>query len=209
MAPFSSSRVDDPDTPDLLIYGELRDAPLASSADPTPSTSSSPPQMLHLLAARIHPGPPPTPSSFRLPRPDDPTPRRPPAAFGAKRKRDVVGLPFALTADSKRAKTGEKGKGKASDDAMRKAAAEVMLRMPKPGKNAAVPVDLKALGKGARVGVKKDVFKIPNVPVRSGSGQEADIFAPVSGEPPDVVMSDAGVDTERENKTVSSMSHSV
>lgn len=146
-----------------------------------------------------------------MPRPDDPTPRRPPPTFGAKRKRDGAGLPFDLTSTSKRAKGDEKGKGKASakdgEDAVRKAAAEVMLRMPKPGRNgvasASMP-NMKALGKDARVGVKKDVFKVPSVPVRSGSGragQESDVFGVVSGEPPDVPMGDDGV--HKKNKMVS------
>ncbi|KAI8978219.1 hypothetical protein BD414DRAFT_524245 [Trametes punicea] len=193
-----------PDTPDLLIYGELRDASSASEP-PLPSTSSSPPKTLHLLAARILPGPPPPPT-FRLPRPDDPTPRRPPPLFGAKRKRDITGLPFDLAAGpsegGKRARTADKGKGKGvlkagdSDEAMRKAAAEVMLRMPKPGKAGAagagqLNVSVKALGKDARVGVKKDAFKVPHVPVRAGgshAGQraEADVFGTVTVEPPDV-----------------------
>ncbi|KAI0827676.1 hypothetical protein BC628DRAFT_148590 [Trametes gibbosa] len=196
----------DPDTPDLLIYGELRDTP--ESLDPLPSTSSTAPKTLHLLAARILPGRPP-PTTFRLPRPDDPTPRRPPPTFGGKRKRDSVGLPFGLTDASKRVKGNEKGKAKASakdgEDAMRKAAAEVMLRMPKPGRNGAAPANatMKALGKEARVGVKKDIFKVPNLPVRSGSGradQNSDVFGTVSREPPDAAMGDDGV--HKENKMV-------
>ncbi|KAI0753452.1 hypothetical protein C8Q80DRAFT_1152256 [Daedaleopsis nitida] len=196
----------DPETPDLLIYGELRDAPPATTTT-IPSTSTSPPKVLHLLAARIFPGPPP---------PHDPTPRKPPLAFGAKRKRDTSGVPFDLTdskvESTKRAKTTDaKGKGRAhgADDALRRAAAETMLRMPKPQKTAsssATQVDLKALGKEARVGVKKgmdqDVFKVPNVPVRAGLGRsasEADVFGSLSGRPPESVDADAAV--EKANKT--------
>ncbi|KAI0366707.1 hypothetical protein BV20DRAFT_1038144 [Pilatotrama ljubarskyi] len=200
----------DPDTPDLLIYGELRDAP-PSGDTLVPSTSSSPQKTLHLLAARILPGPPPPPT-FRLPRPDDPTPRRPPPTFNVKRKRDMAGLPFDLTASgvdsSKRTKTGDKGKGKASlgadgsQEAMRKAAAEVMLRMPKPSKNAgATQVSVQALGKDARVGARKEVFKVPSLPARAGgaSRSEPDVFGTVNGEPPDGATGDGGI--ERENKT--------
>ncbi|KAH9888432.1 hypothetical protein C8Q73DRAFT_710149 [Cubamyces lactineus] len=205
----------DPDTPDLLIYGELRDASPGSEA-PIPSTSSSSPKTLHLLAARILPGPPPPPT-FRLPRPDDPTPRRPPPTFGAKRKRDAIGFPFDLapgpSESGKRAKTNDKGKGKAlskggDDEAMRKAAAEVMLRMPKPGKTGAAQMNVKALGKDARVGARrdKDAFKVPAVPARKGSSRSADhgpleedVFGTIGGEPPGVVVGDAAV--EKENKT--------
>ncbi|CDO72612.1 hypothetical protein BN946_scf184985.g31 [Trametes cinnabarina] len=208
----------DPNTPDLLIYGELRD--VAPTIETTiPSSSSSSPKFLHLLAARVIPGVPPPPT-FRLPRPDDPTPRKPPPAFGAKRKRDAVGLPFALPSgpseSSKRVKTSEKGKGRAvpkegtAEEAMRKAAAEVMLHMPKPGKasagSAQMNVNVKALGKDARVGMKKDTFKVPSVPIRAGSQRvdqrastQPDVFGTVSGEPPDSVTGDANV--EKENKT--------
>ncbi|KAI0359223.1 hypothetical protein OH77DRAFT_1517774 [Trametes cingulata] len=197
----------DPDTPDLLIYGELRE-PSPPADAPVPSTSSAPPKTLHLLAARILPGPPPPPT-FRLPRPDDPTPRRPPPTFNAKRKRDASGLPFNLAASSadgsKRTKTNDKGKGKAllaadgSEEAMRQAAAEVMLRMPKPSKSdGAAQVSVKALGKDARVGVRKEVFKVPSLPVRV-SRAETDVFGTVNGEPPDGTTSDGSI--EKENKT--------
>ncbi|OSC98411.1 hypothetical protein PYCCODRAFT_1397057 [Trametes coccinea BRFM310] len=206
----------DADTPDLLIYGELRDAS-PSSETSLPSSSSSAPKTLHLLAARIYEGVPPPPT-FRLPRPDDPTPRKPPPTFGAKRKRDVTGLPFAYASapseSNKRIKTGEKGKGKAlpkdgdADEAMRKAAAEVMLRMPKPGKatSGSAEVNVKALGKEARVGVKKDAFKVPSVPIRTGKARpeervpmEADVFGTVGGTPADSAMGDSVI--EKENKT--------
>ncbi|KAI0740669.1 hypothetical protein C8Q76DRAFT_641219 [Earliella scabrosa] len=209
----------DPDTPDLLIYGELRDAS-PTSVPTVASTSASPPKVLHLLAARILPGPPPPPS-FRLPRPDDPTPRRPPQTFGAKRKRDTSGVPFDLSGSttsaegSKRAKTvsDAKGKGRASahDEALRKAAAETMLRIPKPQRSVAQQVDVKALGKDARVGVRKekdkekdrDVFKVPSVPARATlarTASETDVFGSLRGGPLEGVVGDATV--EKENKTV-------
>ncbi|TFK93360.1 hypothetical protein K466DRAFT_658598 [Polyporus arcularius HHB13444] len=195
----------DPDTPDLLIYGELRDtAPNGESS--VPSTSQAPPKTFHLLAARILPGPPPPPS-FRLPRPDDPTPRRPPLATGSKRARDASGVPFDLSGvaaqGGKRTKlTDTKGKGR-DEDALRKAAAETMLRMPKPQKAAQSVVSVKALGKEARVGVKrdKDVFKVPRVPSRAGLGRstsEADVFGSLKGGPLEAVVGNAEI--ERENK---------
>lgn len=198
---YADHSLDDPDTPDLLIFAELRDAPPSSSDVPMASTSISPPKVLHLLAARILPGPPPPPS-FRMPRPDDPTPRKPPASFGAKRKRDTSGVPFDLSAavGAKRTKTGDaKGKGRAGamdEEAMRKAAAEVMLRMPKPGVKS---LNVKALGKDARVGVKKDVFKVPSVPVRR-TASESDVFGSVANGPSDAPGADGGI--EKENKMV-------
>ncbi|KAI0718807.1 hypothetical protein C8T65DRAFT_570167 [Cerioporus squamosus] len=198
----------DPDTPDLLIYGELRDAS-PSGESIVPSTSQAPPKTLHLLAARILPGPPPPPT-FRLPRPDDPTPRRPPLAVGNKRARDASGVPFDLSGaaaqGSKRAKlTDTKGKGR-DEDALRKAAAETMLRIPKPQKAAQSVVNVKALGKEARVGAKrdKDVFKVPSVPSRASLGRstsESDVFGSLKGGPLEAVVGNAEI--ERENKNVS------
>ncbi|PIL32743.1 hypothetical protein GSI_04858 [Ganoderma sinense ZZ0214-1] len=175
---------DDPETPDLIIYAELRPSPPSSSAcaptsSPSPataSTSHSPPHTLHLLAARILPGPPPLPS-FRLPRPDDPTPRRPPLAFGgagagagAKRKRESV--KFDLSAAQA---AGEGGASKRARDAKGKGPAIV---------TGLLGMDAKALGKHARVGVGKgregDVFKVPSVPV-SRTVSEADVFGRGAG----------------------------
>ena len=133
-----------------------------------------------------------------MPRPDDPTPRKPPAAFGAgKRKHDSASVPFDLSGvQSKRAKAADaKGKGKMDDEAMRKAAAEVMLKMPKPA----------VLGKDARVGARKDwekdrdVFKVPSVPVRR-SASESDVFGALAGGPLDPALPDSGI--EKENKIV-------
>ncbi|RPD69439.1 hypothetical protein L226DRAFT_515765 [Lentinus tigrinus ALCF2SS1-7] len=196
----------DPDTPDLLIYGELRDTSPTGEA-PVPSTSQAPPKTLHLLAARILPGPPP-PSSFRLPRPDDPTPRRPPLTLGNKRTRDASGVPFdlsgAVTQSSKRAKLADaKGKGR-DEEALRRAAVDTMLRIPKPQKMAPPSLNVKALGKEARVGVRKDkdVFKVPSVPSRVGLGRstsETDVFGSLKDGPLEAVIDDAGI--ERENKT--------
>ena len=215
---YLNDGTDDPDTPDLLIYGELRDSSPMGEA-PVPSTSEAPPKTLHLLAARILPGPPPPPS-FRLPRPDDPTPRRPPLLLGNKRARDASGLPFdlsgAVAQGNKRAKLSDtKGKGR-DEEALRKAAVDTMLRIPKPPKagQSAVGskmVNVKALGKEARVGTRKDkdVFKVPSVPTRSDlarSSSEADVFGSLKGGPLEAAIEDAGI--ERENKTVTMNTHS-
>ncbi|KAI0764370.1 hypothetical protein BD413DRAFT_577422 [Trametes elegans] len=204
---LSVTQSHDPETPDLLIYGELRDVP-PTATEPVPSSSSAAPKTLHLLAAHILPGPPPA-LAPRLPRPDDPTPRRPPPAFGAKRKLDTAGISFDLADVAKRTRVGDKGKGKAlakesSEEAMRRAAAEVMLRMPKPGRSSSAgQVSVTVLGKDARVGAKKDVFKVPSVPVRAArAGErvapEADVFGTVNDEPPDAPVVDGSL--EKENK---------
>ena len=63
---------------EILIYGYL------PSAQPEPQPSTSPPE-LSLVARRIVPVPSVPPPVMRLPRPDDPTPRKPPLViFGKK-----------------------------------------------------------------------------------------------------------------------------
>lgn len=127
------------DTSDFIIYGQLE-----PSIDPfdqlMPSTSTSAPLTLHLRAARILPAPPP---KVRLPRPDDPTPRKPPPLFSLKRKRDAS--------------------ASFSADAALEKARQVMLRMPRTAQPG--PKTVKLLGKEARI-VKDDVFKVPTLPSR-------------------------------------------
>ncbi len=84
--------------------------------------------------------------------------------------------------------------------------------MPKPQKAAQSVVSVKALGKEARVGVKrdKDVFKVPRVPSRAGLGRstsEADVFGSLKGGPLEAVVGNAEI--ERENKNVSEEKTSV
>ncbi|EKM53614.1 uncharacterized protein PHACADRAFT_260057, partial [Phanerochaete carnosa HHB-10118-sp] len=76
----------DPATTDFLIYGQLM--PTADQDKPLPSTSDAPPETLHILAARILAHPPQP--AVRAPRPDDPTPRRPPALSGSATKRKGI-----------------------------------------------------------------------------------------------------------------------
>ena len=137
-----------------------------------PSTSSIPPQSLRILAARILTKPPPP--AIRLPRPDDPTPRKPPAQLSsAKRKRELSAIHFDLGSGAKRVK----GKAEEEDEQVRMAR-DIMLNMPKPG----------ALGKDVRMGSKGDVlFKVPEVPSRSlsrshseSSVADTDVFGDVS-----------------------------
>lgn len=126
-----------------------------------------------MYAARILPGPPPP--AVRPPRPDDPTPRKPPAhlleyAGGSKRKREASSA--NLTAAGKRAKAGV-----LQDDENVRRAREVMLYGP-----GAQP---KKLSRAKTVG--DDVFKVPEVPLRaatlediSSQSMSQDIFGEVS-----------------------------
>ena len=96
------------------------------------------PITLQLCVARIAPHIPP-PSGFRLPRPDDPTPRQPPLVF-AKRAR--------LKAQEARMASLDKAKGKQTqptDTSKGKA------------------TNVARLGSGVRLG-NDPVFKVPTVP---------------------------------------------
>ncbi|GBE80860.1 hypothetical protein SCP_0305800 [Sparassis crispa] len=165
----SLSDSSDVGTTDILIYGQLKAAEDPSD-EPVPSTSTSTPTTLHLLAARILPTPPP---AVRPPRPDDPTPRKPPPLFGAKRKREPSGLRFELGDSAKRSKASHaKGKGPSDgaleddEDALERAR-EVMLHMPRSGPSRAGPgKSVRTLGRDARVAKRDGEFKVPMLPAR-------------------------------------------
>ncbi|CCM02962.1 uncharacterized protein FIBRA_05077 [Fibroporia radiculosa] len=168
----SLSDSDDSDASDILIYAQLPpNGPVpAYGALDLPSTSTSAPNSLRLIAARILPGPPPAPAPPR-PRPDDPTPRLPPSA--SKRKRDQ-----SPSDERKRTKSGResssKTKGKAleiSEDAETlRLARETMRRLPKPGTS----VSRIAGGRTASRTKDSKEFKIPKVPHRTS---KADVKA--------------------------------
>ncbi|KAI0937749.1 hypothetical protein AcW1_003826 [Taiwanofungus camphoratus] len=170
----------DPGSLDVLIYAQLLPDPSSSSSLTVSSTSRAQPRMIRLRAARILPGPPPPALQNPRPRPDEPAPRAPPwmlFSSASKRKRDEE-----AGGNGKRSKAEVRAKDReASVEALRKAR-EVMLRMPRPGTNAAASgQDAKAKekdrdktsskGKGKATGNMGE-FKIPSVPsrVRSMSG---------------------------------------
>jgi hypothetical protein len=117
-------------TTEMIIYA--RPATPLFKETQTPIT-------LQLCVARITPNIPP-PSGFRLPRPDDPTPRQPPLVF-AKRAR--------LKAQEARMASLYKAKGKQTKptDTTSKGKATSVAR----------------LGSGVRLG-NDPVFKVPTVP---------------------------------------------
>lgn len=140
---------------------------------------------MQLCVARIVPAPPPPAlpkavAKLRPPRPDDPTPRRPPVGFGIVRigvgvKRPLAKdkLPGAVAVDAK-------GKGKeVVDEGPPKKKARKDKDAPTPktldkkeNANRKPPVlslpknALKTLGKNSRIGAKPDapVFKVPPLP---------------------------------------------
>jgi hypothetical protein len=141
----------------MIIYA--RPAPPSSQATAKPIT-------LQLCVARITPDLPPT--NVRLPRPDDPTPRRPPLVFGSKRARTKLDAGAAFIAAQ------GKDKGKKTKMSAGAPGGEVRAKA-LPGKNKTGECsNVARLGSGVRVGVSEEVvFKVPMVPARkiaAGSG---------------------------------------
>lgn len=198
-----------------MIYGELRQQP-PDSIDPLPSSSSNPPQVLCILAARILPNRP-----ARIPRPDDPTPRKPSAYLNSsgstntKRKRDLSSTnPDIGHADSSKRARSIKGKGRAGEDdedEQVKLAREVMLHLPKPvASGSSLP---RLLGRDARPGKSTDTFKVPAVPVRAHSqpvgkdnpANHADVFGVEPGAHGSAAERPGSDELEKANKTVSAL----
>ncbi|EIW80507.1 hypothetical protein CONPUDRAFT_166014 [Coniophora puteana RWD-64-598 SS2] len=145
------------ETTEIIIYGAVADhfSPLL----PLASTSHSPP--LEIRVGRVTHVPPTRTNTLRPPRPDDPTPRKPPIATRPRISASLGGgAGKHLTFDAR----GGKGAKAEEEDIVRRAR-EVMLHMPK---------SLPARGKAGS-------FKVPALPVKvKGKGKErADDFEDV------------------------------
>ena len=158
---------DGPETTDIVIYGEastlLHPPPLQLSPAAT-STSVGPPP-LSVRVARITPAP-------RAPRPDDPTPRQPPAQlFGDTTLGD-------LGANKRIVVRPNAGKAKVEDPVLHRAR-QVMLHLPR----SEAPAN--ASGKDKDKRVRDAQFKVPELPVKARRKQGdagTDVFGTV--EPP-------------------------
>lgn len=160
-----------PDTTEILIYGKLTSPPPTSSPNLNPT---QPTMQLHV--ARLTFTPPPAP--LRLPRPDDPTPRKIPLSFGAsssssssKRK---VSESNTTTSKKRKLETGKKGKTAPPEDVNVQRAKEVMLY------GSAI---LSASGPGRVLGrsgsVNDGVFKVPALPIKGKMSKGKDRSASV------------------------------
>lgn len=151
--PSDTSNSSGSETTEIIVFGR-------PSHPPSNPTSSATP--LRLVVARLAPGPPPSaPSASRAPRPDDPTPRKPPLLyFGAKRTSED-----GPSEGSKRRKTEDvtvaKGKKSKEDEEVLKRAREVML-----GRPSHLGAGVRAKTTSALLEKENDemVFKVPAVP---------------------------------------------
>lgn len=188
MQPFACPRlrirlivfVDGPATTEMLIFGESFSSSIAiastsSSSVHTPSVS--------IRVARITP-------AARPPRPDDPTPRKPPLHLTTSKQ--TIGELAANT------RIRVKGNAKEDSEVVRRAR-EVMLHLP----------NSKSRARGKEKERGSAVFKVPALPTRETAYvADVDVFGPVDdgkGKARAVNMEavDEGIgDIEQENKSV-------
>jgi hypothetical protein len=121
-----------------------------------PSTSTAVPTVLQMYAARILTAP--LSSTSRIPRPDDPTPRKPPAYFNSntKRKRELSTATLGLDNSIKRSRSGCDDP---EEDEQVVIAREVMLR----------GLQATHISKPPREKSQTEKFKIPSLPSRTTS----------------------------------------
>ncbi|KAG0700195.1 hypothetical protein DFH29DRAFT_853861 [Suillus ampliporus] len=153
---------DGPATTEMLIFGDT----LSSSTSATSLT---------IRVARITP-------ATRAPRPDDPTPRKPPLHLLTRKQ--TIGELAANT----RIKVNVNGKGEDSEVVRR--AREVMLHLPSS----------KPRGRG-KDKERGGLFKVPALPANHAA--DADVFGPVSDPKGKARAVDEGIgDIEQENKSI-------
>ncbi|KAG1813135.1 uncharacterized protein BJ212DRAFT_1569381 [Suillus subaureus] len=152
---------DGPATTEILIFGKAHSSPT------TPSIT--------IRVARITP-------ATRAPRPDDPTPRKPPQHL----------LTRTQSIGELAANTRIKVKGDESEVVRR--AREVMLHLP----------NSKSRGRGKDKERGSAVFKVPTLPAKkTNHAPEADVFGPLSDAKGKARAVDDGVgDIEQENKSI-------
>lgn len=137
---------DCPETTEIVVFGETSDIFHPSQMVPATSSSTIPSPPLVARVARITTAP-------RAPRPDDPTPRKPPAKLFRGLAGDALGAGKRTKSQPKRCGTNGKTRHHGRDDAVCRAK-EVMLNLPN-----ATTVN----GRSGNV----SVFKVPEVPQKT------------------------------------------
>ena len=139
---------------EILIYGHLP-SPQSESQVQVPSASAGPSTThpeLSLVARRIVPVPSIPPPVMRLPRPDDPTPRKPPLVIFGKKSGKLQ-----RTSSSKL-------KELEGEDSSTKRGKETTKTLSRAG-------SVKSLGRSASFRVPDDVFGSASVPASTSSGK--------------------------------------
>ncbi|OJA14140.1 hypothetical protein AZE42_06720 [Rhizopogon vesiculosus] len=172
---------DGPATTEMLIFGESFPSPIAS----TSTSSSVHTPTLAIRVARITP-------AARAPRPDDPTPRKPPLHLITRNQ--SIGDLAANT------RIRPKGNAKEESEVVRRAR-EVMLHLPSSKS--------RGRGKEKDKGKGTAVFKVPALPARKGDhAADMDVFGPVGdakgkARAVNIEAVDEGIgDVEQENKSI-------
>jgi hypothetical protein len=167
----------------MLIFGEAFSSPVASISINTSSSEHT--RSLAIRIARITP-------AARAPRPDDPTPRKPPVHLTTSKK--IIGELAANT------RIRPRGNAKEESEVVRRAR-EVMLHLP----------NSKPRGRGKEKDKEKGpaVFKVPALPARkTDHAAVADVFGPVGdakgkARAVNIEAMEEGIgDVEQENKSV-------
>ncbi|KAG8220447.1 hypothetical protein J3R82DRAFT_3141 [Butyriboletus roseoflavus] len=175
---------DGPETTDIVIYGEtstlLCPPPLPLSPAATSSSAGTPP--LSMRVARITPAP-------RAPRPDDPTPRQPPAHLFGNTPLGDLGANKRIISRPNTGKARERVKDKEKmDEQVLRRARDVMLNLPRskiPTNGSSKAKDRRVRGGAHQQSQRDAVFKAPELPatVRRKQGEAGtDVFGAV--EPP-------------------------
>ncbi|KAH0829054.1 hypothetical protein J3R83DRAFT_2511 [Lanmaoa asiatica] len=171
---------DGPETTDIVIYGEtstLLHSPPPQLSPAATSTSAGPPP-LSVRVARIMPAP-------RAPRPDDPTPRQPPAHLFGGTTLGNLGANKRIV--PRPATSRAKEKEKVEDPVLRRAR-EVMLHLPRskvPANGSSKAKDRSVRGSASQQSQRDTVFKVPELPAKARRKQRdagTDVFGAV--EPP-------------------------
>ena len=143
---FGSFFLDGPETTEIIIFAELN------------STTESHNNVVQLSVARLTHRPVSQQVQKRVPRPDDPTPRKPPVFFLEELKRTGSTRELKRVASGsiigvgKRQKLSRNGTGIAAD-----------------------------LGSGVRLGGEDDrVFKVPEVPRQTKGKEKEDVFGDIA-----------------------------
>lgn len=139
---------------EILIYGHLpptQPEPQVQAPSTSAGNFTTPPE-LPLVARRIVPVPSIPPPVMRLPRPDDPTPRKPPLVI------------FGKKAGKLQRTSSSKLREPETEDSLTKRGKETTKTLPRAG-------SAKSLGRSASFRVPDDVFGPTSVPPSTSSGK--------------------------------------